>query len=128
MNRAESGRFGEQYICGRLAGEGCEILARNYRARCGEIDIIASDGKYIRFVEVKLRADGSMVSGLEAVTPAKMRRIVRTALLWLGEHPAPLQPRFDVAEVVVRAVGSDEVIHCNYIENAFDAEVCGEIF
>ena len=128
MNRKESGAFGEQVICDRLVSEGCEIIARNYHTRGGEIDIIASDGKYIRFIEVKLRAEGSMVSPLEAIDLRKQRRIVISAVKWLSENPCGLQPRFDAAAVTTLSSGSDVVTGIEYIENAFDAGVCNEIF
>ncbi len=124
MTKTERGRMGEDYAARKLEQAGWEILQRNYRIRGGEIDIIANTGGYIIFAEVKLRSEGAMVSGLEAVDTGKMRRIVRTAQRWLLEHPCELQPRFDVIEITEKS-GSFTLTH---IENAFDAEVCDEIF
>ena len=47
-----SGRLGEQYAAERMKNDGYEIICTNYRSRFGEIDIIASDSKYIVFVSV----------------------------------------------------------------------------
>ncbi len=59
------------------------ILEHNYRCRFGEIDLIAKDGQYLVFIEVKYRKDGLSGRSLEAVTPAKQRVIGRVAQLYL---------------------------------------------
>ena len=71
MNRTETGRLGEERICAYLTERGYNIAARNFRIRGGEIDIIAENGDYIAFVEVKSRKPGSMVGGFEAVNKRK---------------------------------------------------------
>ena len=63
-----TGRTGEEYTAQWLREQGFSIIAQNYHSRYGEIDIIAEDGEYIVFTEVKVRRRGSMVSPLEAVT------------------------------------------------------------
>ncbi len=120
----ESGRIGEDYTAGWLQRNGYAILDRNYHSRYGEIDIIASDGKYIIFVEVKTRAAGAKGSPLEAVTKGKRQKIIRTALLYLAEHPEleRLQCRFDVAGLTVQR-GSLQIQAVDYIPNAFEGEM-----
>lgn len=61
------------------------ILARNYRVRGGEIDIIAQRGSTIAFVEVKARA--SLDEAFAALTPQKQRRITLAANRWVATHP-----------------------------------------
>ena len=61
------------------------ILARNYRVRGGEIDIVAQRGHLIVFVEVKARAD--LETAALAITPQKQRRIQRAVHHWLARHP-----------------------------------------
>ncbi|WP_395667192.1 YraN family protein [Methylocella sp.] len=61
------------------------ILDRRYAVKGGEIDIVARRGATIAFVEVKAR--GEMDRALEAVTPAKRRRLSRAARVWLAAHP-----------------------------------------
>jgi len=124
MTKQERGRLGEDTAAGYLVSAGFEIVTRNYHSRSGEIDIIARGHGYIVFAEVKLRAAGAPVSGLEAVDARKMRRIYKTACKWLCEHPEELQPRFDVIEVTDNG-GRFDLTH---IENAFGAEVCDELF
>ena len=113
MNR---GAYGEEQVAGLLRGKGWKLLEQNYHSRYGEIDMIAVDGPYIVFIEVKTRAQDAGTGPLEAVTPAKQRRIIQTALCYLQEHPSRLQPRFDVAAVVVGEVG----LAFEYLEDAFD--------
>lgn len=112
------GSFGETYVTALLEKQGFHILKRNYARRGGEIDIIAADEQYILFVEVKTRSSDFEVSPAEAVTPAKQRRIVSTALRYMQENPTELQPRFDVACVLLHPK-TQEVKTLDYIENAF---------
>lgn len=92
----------------------------NYRTRFGELDMIAQQGPYIVFVEVKTRGPQAIASPMEAVTPAKRQRVVRTASLYLSAHPCALQPRFDVMEVELDGQGA--VREIRHLENAFDAQ------
>lgn len=85
----------------------------------GEIDIIAEDGRYLAFVEVKLRKDGRYGAACEAVTLSKQRKLRVTAEFYLMRHPTSLQPRFDVAEVYAPQGISTERPDIYYIENAF---------
>mgnify|MGYP002522528814 FL=1 len=59
-----------------------------------------------------------MVNGFEAVTPAKQKRLLRTAQAYLYQYPSGLQPRFDIAAVTLRG---SQVLDLDYLENAFDA-------
>ena len=64
----------------RMEADGCTILDRNYRSRYGEIDIIASDGKYLIFAEVRARKIGAPVSAIYSVTRSKIHKICKTAM------------------------------------------------
>jgi putative endonuclease len=111
-----SGAVGEAYVSEMLKSKGYKIVGRNFRTRFGEIDIIASDDKYIIFVEVKTREKGSMVSPVEAVTKSKQRKLISAAKGFLSAHHVSLQPRFDVAAL---ETSGKEIISVNYISNAF---------
>lgn len=113
----DEGRAGEDYTADLLATEGFRIVSRNFHSRFGEIDIIAENGQYIIFVEVKTRREGSISSPLEAVTSAKRRKIVRTAQAYLLKNPSGLQPRFDVCAVIRKRDGRMEA---DYLPDAFD--------
>jgi len=77
-----------------------KVLARNYRCRVGEIDIVADDGGTVVFVEVKERSSDSHGSAVEAVTAAKRRRVVRAARVYAATHGlADSAVRFDVLAI-----------------------------
>ena len=59
MNTAQTGARGEDAACTFLRKQGCQILARNWRRPCGEIDIVALEGKTLVFAEVKTRASNA---------------------------------------------------------------------
>lgn len=116
---SSKGRAGEEFAARTLEKLGYRILARNVHSPYGEIDLVAQRDDVICFVEVKTRREGAMVSGAQAVGKVKQIRIIKTALVYLQEHPSGLQPRFDVFSVVTRggkAAGYD------YITGAFDSE------
>jgi putative endonuclease len=110
-SRADVGRKGEDAAATLLRDQGYKILARNYRCRHGEIDIIAfEDGEYV-FVEVKTRVTDEKGSGADAVTPAKQRKIVRVAQQYLVERSLDDRPcRFDVVAVTPGDKGTCEVL------------------
>ena len=94
-----NGGIGETYAAKYLTDNGYTVLASNYSCRFGEIDIIASKGGIVAFVEVKTRVSDSFAKAMENVTPEKLRRVVTTAGLWISQNKPGLQPRFDVVEV-----------------------------
>ena len=98
--RQELGRQGESLACRELERLGCAILARRYRTRAGELDIIASDAGTVVFVEVKTRLDLSYGDPVEAVTVEKQRRVVAMATDYAARHSLDDTPcRFDVVTV-----------------------------
>lgn len=112
-NTRKRGSGYEQIAADFIRRQGYEILEMNYRIRQGEIDIIARDGKYLVFAEVKYRARGEE-NALAAVDYRKQRRISRVALTYLKQKRlSEYTPcRFDVI-----AVTDDG---CTVIKNAFD--------
>ncbi|MEQ1760842.1 MAG: YraN family protein [Vicinamibacterales bacterium] len=99
-HRQTLGKWGEDLACAELQRRGYAILARRYRTRAGEIDIIARDGPTIVFVEVKTRSDPRFGGGAAAVTPWKQRRIAHMALDFLSRARWTEKPcRFDVVVV-----------------------------
>ena len=118
---SENGKLGEQYAADMLKKQGYTILTSNYSSRYGEIDIIASIGEFLAFIEVKTRNKSCNYAPCEAVDINKMRRITKTALIYLQEHSVNLQPRFDVIEIVTIDKNTFFVISYNHIVNAFDS-------
>ncbi len=77
---SEIGEKAEKMAADFLVGQGCEIVKRNFRfGRTGEIDIVAREGEYLVFVEVKYRSNKSYGSALESITPAKQRQLRKVA-------------------------------------------------
>ena len=118
-DRALLGRFGEAAAAEYLRAKGYRILGQNYRTRRGEIDLIASGGRYLVFAEVKLRKDASMGEAREYVTLSKQRKVRSAALRYLMRHPTGLQPRFDVVEVYAPQGMKTEHPVIRHWENAF---------
>lgn len=106
----------ESLVCSWLRRHGWSIIARNYRTRRSEIDIIASRDGITSFVEVKYAGDASHTMALEKIDPEKQSRIIHAATVFVSMHPAEGQYRFDV--VVVRG-SPDDMRVGTYIEDAF---------
>ena len=82
---------------------GMILLEHRFRAKCGEIDLIMSDGDTTVFVEVKTRSTGKTGEGLSAVSYEKQKRIARAASLYLMQKKRIWQPvRFDLIEIIKR--------------------------
>lgn len=112
------GKRGEELACRELRRQGYAIVARRYRTRYGEIDIVAMDGGVLVFVEVKTRSSERFGTPLAAVTPVKQRRLTRMALDYLARsRTAGVPCRFDVVSV---AVGEDRPV-VQVVTNAFGA-------
>jgi putative endonuclease len=113
-NRKETGRSGEDAAVQYLKKQGYSIIERNYRLRIGEIDIIARDGEYLVFIEVKTRRGGSFGSPFEAVDVRKQRQIVKVALAYLQGREVPV--RFDVVAVHL----DGRTFRVELLKNAFE--------
>lgn len=116
------GREGEACAEALLTDKGYAILARNYRTRGGEVDLICRHGDVLVFVEVKARQAGGLARPDEAVTPAKRRKIVRAATAYLSEGGLWDRPcRFDVVAVVCR----QGRLTATHMPDAFSVEEAG---
>ena len=94
------GVFAERLSAWYFRLKGYEILARNWRTRFGEIDLIARRGKTLVFVEVKARRNKKQGAPEEALTWHKRRRLFRLAEAYLASHPVEAQNfRFDLIAV-----------------------------
>jgi putative endonuclease len=114
-----SGAEGETLACRHLEGLGYRVLARNFRCRSGEIDVVAREGDVTVFVEVKDRRGRSHGEGHESVTLGKRRRVVRAARLYAASNGLSAAPiRFDVVSIE-RDPGGDRIRHDR---GAFDAD------
>ena len=114
MSSRSNGIAGEDDARAFLTNAGSERIESNYRGRFGEIDIIARDGEYTVFIEVKRRTGTRFGLPREAVTASKQKKIILTATEYAAKRGLLDSPlRFDVVEVLPGTV--------NVIKGAFTA-------
>lgn len=92
------GNLAEQQALYYLQRQGLQLIAQNFQARCGEIDLIMRDDKTLVFIEVRQRANSRYARAVHTINRHKQRRIANTAALFLQKHPVFQQNicRFDV--------------------------------
>ena len=110
------GGYYEDLAASWLQQQGLVLLARNYRARCGEIDLVMRHGEYIVFVEVKYRRRSDYGGPLEQLRARQRARIIRTAGHYLQSRRSSAPCRFDMV-----AISGTNPWHYEWIEHAFDA-------
>jgi putative endonuclease len=119
--RRSLGALGEEMATEHLRARGYQIIARNFRTRWGELDIVAADRRTLVFCEVKTRrATSRWRDPLESVDQRKRVRLRRMAGQWLAQRRAgPGWPtcRFDAIGITVDAHG--ELLRLDHIEGAF---------
>ncbi|MCI9555879.1 MAG: YraN family protein [Lawsonibacter sp.] len=113
------GQWGEAQAAEFLRQKGFRITAARWSCRFGEVDLIAEDGDFLCFVEVKLRKNGSFGTPGEFVDRRKQEKLRTAALLYLSEHPTALQPRFDVIEIYAPQGQNTQTPELYHWENAF---------
>jgi putative endonuclease len=119
--RQTLGKLGEDLACRELQRRGYAIVARRFRVRSGELDIVARDGGTLVFVEVKARAGRRFGEAAEAVTKVKQLRLARLASEYLmRQHLPECACRFDVVAIHFDEM-DDRAPDIQVIQNAFDA-------
>ena len=93
------GRDWEQTALRHLRRHGLALIEANFTCKGGEIDLVMRDGDTLVFVEVRQRADGRHGGAAASITPAKIRRLVRAAQVYLQRLPATPPCRFDVVAI-----------------------------
>lgn len=107
------GFSGERKAAKFLKKNGYKILARNFRCPFGEVDIIASSGDIVAFIEVKARSGHSFGQPNEAVRADRQRRYINCARFYFSGRTMDCVVRFDIIEILNGKI--------NHIENAFTA-------
>jgi len=87
-SRQQAGAAAEERAAQLLEEHGLRVVARNFRTRFGEVDLIARDGDTLVFVEVRLRARADYGGAAASITRTKQRRIIAAARLYLRRAPA----------------------------------------
>ncbi len=120
--RVSLGRQGEALAAAHLVTQGWEILARNWRTRAGELDIVARDGEWLVFVEVRTRRVGrrgaAPTAGTpeESVTPRKQLQLIAMSEAYLFEVPFAGPVRIDIVALELAADGA--ITRLNHIRDA----------
>lgn len=113
INKRKTGSRYEEQAAAFLEKQGLLVIEKNFRCKSGEIDLIARDGRYLVFVEVKYRSSGSNGYAAAAVDWHKQKRISRAASFFLIRYGYQEPPcRFDVV-----AIDGQQI---QWIRNAFD--------
>lgn len=94
-SRAAAGAQAEALAAEFLGARGLVIVARNYRTRRGEIDLIARDGRMLVFVEVRKRTSAAFGGAAASITAAKRMRVIAAAQSYLATLPREPACRFD---------------------------------
>jgi putative endonuclease len=110
----QRGRLGEDLAVAYLKRQGLELLARNYRCRYGEIDLIARDGQTLVFVEVRMRGSNDYGGAAASITAGKQTKLVRAARHFLAGRASIPPCRFDALLIS----GSQQLVE--WIKNAFE--------
>jgi putative endonuclease len=118
--RLERGRLWESRAASYLERHGLAILARGYRCRLGELDLVCREDRQLVIVEVRARSRGALCSALESIDVHKRRRIIQATRHLLMRHSKwhSAAIRFDV--VAFDAIDTAEP-QIRWIKNAFDA-------
>lgn len=116
IDRAVSGRRAEAIAASHLERHGLAIVARNFRCRLGELDLIARDGDTLVFIEVRLRSRGDYGGAAASITAAKRARMIKAAQLYLARMPSAPPCRFDA--VLLSALDPPQV---EWLRNVIEA-------
>jgi putative endonuclease len=117
--RHSLGRRGEQLAAEHLERLGYRIVARNYRTRLGELDLVACDDEQLVFCEVKTRRAGSG-DPWDNLGEAKRRQVRSMGVTWLSEvrdRPRTARLRFDAIGVQIDRDGA--LVSLDHLEGAF---------
>lgn len=119
MNKRNLGTFYEDIAAGYIDNHGGKVIKRNFRTRQGEIDIIARDGDYLCFVEVKYRNGESFGNPLDSVGYNKQKTICKVSKVYIrvngDDFDAPI--RYDV--IAVQSC-EDGMVKVKWLKNAFE--------
>jgi len=127
MNKkTELGKSGENFCVQYLQNHAYTILAQNFHSPFGEIDIIATRGNSLVFIEVKTRTKAGLSHTLIDITRSKQKKITKTAMYFLKDYHNPeiIENRFDV--MILKKI--DDTYDIHHIPNAFPPAEVGDFF
>ncbi|MCH5252309.1 MAG: YraN family protein [Lachnospiraceae bacterium] len=102
MNKRKTGWEKEQAAAEFLEGKGYEVLERNYWCTFSEVDIVAREGEYLCFLEIKYRKNDRYGGGEGTISMKKIRKICQCARYYMKEKKIPMDTpvRFDVVFII----------------------------
>ncbi|MEZ0574864.1 YraN family protein [Halodesulfovibrio aestuarii] len=113
----ETGTAGEEAATAHLVAQGYSIVARNWRAKQLELDIVCTKGDYVIFAEVKTRSCSGMCTALNALSTSKMKKLCKAAKLYISQNNLWDTPcRFDL--LAVTKAGTEYQVE--HIQDAFE--------
>lgn len=112
----ELGKWGEEFAAKHLTEKGYTIIARNWKDRHKDIDIIATDGEYLVFAEVKTRRNNVFMEPEQAVNRTKIKNLTLAANRYVKTYRIDLPIRFDIISITGTTEGTCRI---NHIEDAF---------
>lgn len=115
-DRRGLGRRGEELAAQHLSAKGYQIVAHNWRCEQGELDLVARDGEWLIFVEVRARRGQALGTPEESITPAKQARLALLAEAYISEHDWGGPWRIDVIAVEMDKRG--RLLRLDHYENA----------
>lgn len=116
MTNKEIGDLGEKAAIDYLVNQGYVILEHNWHCGHLELDIVALDGDFIAFIEVKTRNDYSLLSPMEAINKTKQRLLINAADGYIRKNRRHEEARFDVVSVTHH---NGEITNIELVKNAF---------
>ncbi len=104
---AAIGASGERVAALLLEQAGCRIIARNWRCRGGELDLVALDGETLVCVEVRVRTQAGHGTAAESVVGAKTKRVLHAVAAFIDAHPehGDRLVRIDVVAITLDRAG-----------------------
>ena len=114
-NKAQKGQQAELAACDFLLQQGLSLIAKNYRCRRGQIDLIMHHNDTLVFVEERYRKNDHFGGAKESITPKKQQKIHTTALHYMQKLNHNSNARFDVIAIT----GSGNQQQFEWIQNAF---------
>ena len=120
--RKNTGKGGEEVACQFLTRKGYKLIERNYRRKWGEIDIIAEKDGTVRFVEVKaVSRESEDYRPEELLHISKLRKVARTAALYMEEHKDNREYQLDAVTVIMNA--ETRMARCKLFEQVLESNL-----
>ncbi len=110
------GRWGESVASTHLEANGFTIVTRNWRCRIGEIDLVAHKEDTLHFCEVKTRRGTQHGTPEEAITPAKAKKLIATALFYIGHHDLD-NTDWQIDLIAIQLDPKGKLLRCEHLPN-----------